>query len=236
MTDLSELRFFQTSSHTCGYLEDQQASNIFVDPELSLDAGLYSVLSDYGFRRSGRHVYRPRCQSCNACIPIRVLAEEFIMSRSQRRCLKKNSDLIVTKVSNIDDDEYYELYERYINERHRDGEMFPPTREQYQGFLTSEWGMTTFFEARDAAGSLISVAVSDKLTNGYSAMYTFFAPEETQRSLGVFNILIQVLECQKINAPYLYLGYWIKHCDKMAYKTNYRPFELFVGNQWKSFG
>ncbi len=235
VTDLSELRFFQTAEHSCGYLPAQQASNVFIDPGQNIDAGLYSVLSEFGFRRSGDHIYRPHCAHCQACIPYRIIVDEFFPNRSQKRCLKKNQSLKIQLVDRIDGDEYYALYERYINERHSDGDMHPASREQYDGFLSSEWGVTRYIAMRDPDGTLVSVAVCDVLRNGLSAMYSFFEPAEEQRSLGVFNILYQIHWARELGLPFLYLGYWIADCRKMRYKQDYRPYQLFTGNQWRTF-
>ncbi len=231
MTDLSELRFFATREHECGYLHDQQARTVFVDPDAAMDAELYSELSDLGFRRSGPHVYRPHCANCQACIPIRLPAFDFTPTRSQKRCLKRNTDLKVRKADNISSDTHYALYERYITQRHADGDMFPPTYEQYTDFLTKEWGVTQFLEFYDG-DRLVAVSVVDHLQAGISAIYAFFDPEDTKRSLGVFNILHLIQRAKAQGLPYVYLGYWIKACQKMRYKVDYRPFQIFVDKQW----
>ncbi|WP_370978520.1 arginyltransferase [Agaribacterium sp. ZY112] len=235
MTDLSELRFFQTVEHNCGYLDAKKSSNIFVDPKQQLDAGLYSTLSAFGFRRSGEHVYKPRCENCNACIPFRVLCESFTPNRSQKRCLKRNEDLYCELKRSIDEDEYYELYSRYINARHSDGDMYPPSREQFSDFLSSAWGITRYLCFRDKNKKLLSVAVIDLLSDGISAMYSFFEPDEHKRGLGNFNILFQTLWAQQHNLPHLYLGYLIKGCQKMRYKAQYRPFQLLIDGHWRSY-
>ncbi len=227
MTDLSELRFFATHEHDCGYLPEQQARTIFVDPEAEIDAELYSELSDLGFRRSGPHIYRPHCGACKACIPIRLPVSDFAPTRSQKRCLKRNAALKVRKVDKISSPKHYALYERYINLRHADGDMYPPSFEQYTEFLTKEWNVTEFLEFYDGE-RLVAVSVIDHLQAGISAIYAFFDPDDTKRSLGVF--LIQ--RAQAMRLPYVYLGYWIKSCQKMRYKVDYRPFQIFVDKQW----
>lgn len=233
MTDLSELRFFQTSEHACGYLPNTKASNIFVDPNCALDANHYSALSHCGFRRSGNYVYRPHCAGCKACIPFRVRVDEFVPSRSQRRCLRQNADLSVSLVPSINGTEFYNLYERYISSRHADGEMYPPSRSQYKSFLSCEWDVTRFIVMRDSDKKLVSVAVCDILVDGLSAMYSFFEPNDAKRSLGVYNILYQIQWAREQGHAHLYLGYWIKACRKMAYKSLYRPYELLINGQWR---
>lgn len=222
-------------SHSCSYLPDQDASNLFVDPSQVLDAEAFSLLSSFGFRRSGDYVYRPRCSRCSACIPVRVNTAEFTPSRSQRRCSNRNSDLKLTIEKDIDRDEFYRLYENYIEQRHRDGEMHPPSRKQYRSFLNDAWGITDYLCYRDQSGKLVSVTVTDKLNDGLSAMYSFFDPHQNRRSLGVFNILQQIYLCKDRQLPYLYLGYWIKDSKKMRYKSEYQPLELLVNNHWQPF-
>ena len=231
MSNLSSIRLFATHPHDCSYLPGEEATTVFVDPATEIDAELYSRLSELGFRRSGRHLYRPRCESCQACVPARIPVADFKPDRRQKRCLKRNQDLVVCEVGNIASDEHYQLYEAYINGRHADGDMYPPSREQFDSFLTNEWGVTRFLEFR-LEGKLLAVAVTDQLDNGLSAVYTFYDPEQTRRSLGVFAVLHQVQRAYAAGLPAVYLGYWIKQCHKMAYKIDYRPLDLLVQNHW----
>lgn len=231
MTDLAELKLFATHPHKCGYLPDQKSTTVFVDPNTEMDGTLYNALSDYGFRRSGLHVYRPHCQNCQACIPIRIPVSEFTYSKSQRRCRNQNKDLEIITVESIDTDEHYALYEKYIHQRHHDGDMFPPNRDQFRDFLCSAWGITRFIEFR-LEGKLIAVSVIDQLERGISALYAFFDDNHHKRSLGVFNILHLISRAKSLGLPYIYLGYWIRDCQKMAYKIDYRPFQLFIDNTW----
>jgi len=231
LTDLSELRLFATRPHRCSYLPEQEATTVFVDPDAKMSGATFSRLSQLGFRRSGSHVYRPKCESCDACIPLRIPVELFVASRRQKRCLKINADLEISFKDSIDNDEYFQLYKKYIETRHADGDMHPPTRDQYLDFLTSEWGITRFVEFRHQQ-RLIMISVIDELNNGVSAIYAFFDPELRKRSLGVFNILYLIMWAQELALPYVYLGYWIKTCQKMSYKADYRPCQIFVNNQW----
>lgn len=230
MTDLANIRLFATHPHDCSYLDNKEATTIFVDPNQSVDAKLYSNLSERGFRRSGSHLYRPHCKSCSACVAARVPAQVFKASRKQRKCWNRNQDLTVSS-TNRQTDEHYELYARYIEERHSDGDMYPPTREQFDSFLTPEWGVTEYLEFR-LLDKLVAVAVCDRMSEGYSAVYTYFEPSQSRRGLGVFAILWQIELCKQLNLSNLYLGYWIKQCSKMNYKTDYRPLELLTDNRW----
>ena len=231
MTDLSQLKFFATPPHACSYLEDERATTLFVDPAARIDPPLYSALSQLGFRRSGRHLYRPHCQACNACIPVRVRIEDFTPSRSQRRVERRNAGLTVTIAAPRLTDESYELYARYIEARHADGDMYPPSPDQFASFLFSDWSDTRFLSFRDA-GRLVAVAVVDLVADGLSAIYTFYDPDEDARSLGRYAILWQLADARRRGLPHLYLGYWIKQCRKMNYKTDFRPLEMFLGERW----
>ena len=231
MSVLKDLKFYATQAHPCSYLSDRQAITLFMDPATSLDSTLYSHLSDIGFRRSGRHIYRPRCNGCNACIPARVVARDFVPRRSQKKTWNKNQDLQVTAHKAINDDETYELYQLYINNQHKDGDMYPATEEQFESFLVQSPEFCTFYKFR-LKGQLIAVAVTDRLTNGLSAIYTFYHPLFSRRSLGRFCILWQIEQTRAMGLEYLHLGYWIKGCQKMNYKIQYRPLEIHINNRW----
>jgi len=234
MTTLAKLRLFATHPHTCSYLEDQVATTLFVDPDAKIDKTMYSQLSEVGFRRSGQHLYRPDCSLCNACIPARIAVNQYQPNRQQKRCAKSNQDIAIRVVDDISDSEYYDLYQNYICARHQDGDMFPPSRQQYHSFLTSEWGVTRYLELRNQ-GKLVAVAVIDLLENGISAVYTFFDPELTKRSLGTFAIMAQIEIAAQYGLDYVYLGYWIQNCRKMTYKTKFRPLEIFLSGTWRLY-
>lgn len=232
-SSLRDLKVYTTYPHSCSYLQDQEATTLFVDPRQEVDQTLYSNLSMLGFRRSGSHIYRPHCTHCSACIPARIPVGDFVPNRSQRRTLNRNSDLIIERTGDIRDDAAYELYRRYINERHADGDMYPPDRDQYESFLNNAWDCTHYYRFYDRQ-RLAAVAVVDVMTDGLSAIYTFFDPGLDRRSLGAFAILWQIEQARQNGLGYLYLGYWIKNCQKMAYKADYRPLELYQGGQWQS--
>lgn len=231
MTSINDLRVYTTYPHPCSYLPGEEATTLFIDPKAHIDVGVYSQLSEVGFRRSGMHLYRPHCANCRACIPVRIAATDFEHSTSTRRIMKRNTDLEVRDTRDISGDIYFKLYADYICTRHFDGDMYPPTRQQYESFLTSEWESTrykTFWKG----DKLISVCVIDYIQNGLSAVYTFYDPFQDRRSLGSFGILWQIEECKRQSLPWLYLGYWVRNCRKMNYKTRYRPLEMYVNNKW----
>ena len=226
-----QAQFFLTPKHPCSYLPRNNAQTLFFDPRETVTPPLYQSLTDQGFRRSGSHLYRPHCGSCQACVPTRLPVQEFKLTRSQRRTLKRNSDLTVRVEEATFTKRHYHLYERYISLRHADGDMYPASEDQYRSLLLSPWSNSLFVSLYKDE-QLLSVAVTDQQQHGLSAIYTFFEPTETKRSLGTLSILQQISLCQELELPYLYLGYWIRDCDKMAYKINYRPTELFVNNAW----
>jgi leucyl-tRNA---protein transferase len=230
-SSLRDLKVYTTYPHSCSYLEDKEATTLFVDPRTQVDSKLYSQLSLMGFRRSGSHIYRPHCSQCNACVPTRIVVDQFQPRRSQKRAWKHNQDLEVRAVESIATDEYFDLYRSYIESRHQDGDMYPPLRDQYESFLSDEWGVTQYHRI-ELKGQLLGIAVVDRLADGLSAIYTFFDPEQQHRSLGIYAILWQIEQARELGLPYVYLGYWIKQCQKMAYKIQFRPLELYVNGRW----
>ena len=231
MTSLKDIRLFTTQPHTCSYLPDEQAQTLFIDPDFKVDRANNTRLSELGFRRSGNHVYRPNCTACQQCLSCRVLALEFEPDRRFRRILKRNDDILIKQAMDIGDEEYYLLYKHYINLRHHDGDMYPPTRDQYASFLLNQCEGTLYYTMR-AHGRLLGVMVLDRLDNGLSAVYTFFDPLEEKRSLGTFAILWQLQLARKLGLSYLYLGYWIRESKKMSYKIQFRPLELLIRQRW----
>lgn len=231
MTELAHLKFYATQEHPCSYLPTEQATTLFLDPSQPMDVAVYAKLSELGFRRSGDHLYRPHCQHCSACIPARLPATLFNPDRQQKRIIKRNADLEVTAVRPGFSEEYYALYVRYIEQRHADGDMYPPNREQFSTFLVRDLDFSQFYEFR-LNGQLLAIAVTDLLPSGLSAVYTFYDPDFERRSLGRYAILWQIAETVRLGLHYVYLGYWIKNCRKMNYKTQYRPIELFVNQCW----
>ncbi|MEM1142948.1 MAG: arginyltransferase [Pseudomonadota bacterium] len=231
-SSLRDLKVYTTYPHRCSYLDGEEATTLFIDPRQSVDQALYTNLSLLGFRRSGNHIYRPHCSHCSACVPARIPVQEFKHRRGHKRCLRRNQDLEVTVKRSISGDECYGLYDRYIRVRHADGDMYPPDRDQFDSFLNDPWGCTEYVEFR-VSGRLVAVAVVDIMLDGLSAIYTFYDPDEEARSLGRYAILWQVEHCRDHGLPYVYLGYWIQNCRKMAYKADYRPLEFLTNNQWQ---
>lgn len=227
-----QLRFYMTVPHDCSYLADHTATTLFLDPEQQVNQQVYDLLTLVGFRRSGKHLYRPNCKGCNACISVRVPTEEFRLKRKHRKTLNRNKDLSAIIMPARYVQEHYDLYERYINERHADGDMFPPSEDQYKSFLTMDKHFSHLVEFRDPSGKLVAVSAMDTLSHGISAIYTFYEPDQPKRSLGVYVVLWLILHARYHHLPYVYLGYWIESCQKMSYKTEYQPLEQLRDNHW----
>lgn len=226
------LQLYITAESPCSYFSDRLSRNLVPDPKLPLNMPIYNQLIQHGFRRSGGHCYRPHCHGCQACIACRLAVDEFTASRSQRRCLKTNQDIQLTVVSAGFSDEYFELYRRYLNSRHTDGSMADPAEDDFKQFLYCDWSHTRFLEFR-LKGKLVAIAVSDMVSDGVSAVYSFFEPEMESRSLGTFCILKQIDYAKQQGVGFIYLGYWIKNHNKMHYKSNFKPLQLYLDEQWQ---
>jgi len=229
------LDFYATPAHPCPYLEQKEAKTLFLNPELQPSEHIYGWLIDKGFRRSGDHIYRPHCDDCSACVSLRVKSANFIANKQQRRCFKKGKRFI-TKVHRAEFDvQHYQLFENYINTRHSDGDMYPTSEKQYKDFILCEWLNCQFLDFYDPTNSkLIACCVFDQLDNGLSAVYTFFDPDYSKYSLGRLAVLTLIENSKQMSLDYVYLGYWIKGCQKMSYKGEYRPVECFINDRWIS--
>lgn len=233
MSDIYQLRLGLTGEFDCSYLPDRQEKLLVVHPQQQLSPDIYQQLLPKGFRRSGNDAYRPHCNACTACHSIRIPVNEFSPSRSQKRIIAKNRDIVMKTASNPNPI-YFELYSRYISQRHQDGSMYPPTQETLDSFTQCNWLELIFLECY-LNDELVSVAVCDKVDDALSAVYTFFAPEYDNRSLGQFSILQQIELAKTNNMQYLYMGYQIDSCPAMNYKKNYGPNERFIEEQWVKF-
>jgi arginine-tRNA-protein transferase len=227
------VRLFQTLPHPCGYYADRTAQNLVIDPGAPRIADAYAIALSQGFRRAGGHVYHPRCPACQACVPCRIAVQEFVPDRSQRRCEKRNADLELRVATARYSDEYFDLYRHYLGTRHAGGGMDEPSAEDFERFLYTSWSPTSFLELR-AADRLLGVAVTDVCSEGLSAVYTFFDPECSSRSLGTWAILNQIALARRLGLPYLYLGYWIAGHPKMHYKARFQPLQVLRSGGWES--
>ncbi len=220
-----------SQEHPCGYLETKIAQSLFVHPSYSITTSTYAHLLEQGFRRSGEEVYAPHCSHCSACIPARLPLKKFKPSKSQRRCMRKNIETQVNIKPAIFEQAHYDMYLRYQAIRHPEGSMINTSPENYFSFLSSSWCNTQFVEF-SIHNELAGIAIIDQFDEAWSAVYTFFEPKFSDYSLGVYAILWQIQQANLQQKEYLYLGFWLKDCTKMSYKTCYQPIQLLIDKQW----
>lgn len=232
----STLALYITDWHPCSYFQDLEARTLFVDPAATMDGPTYQALLAQGFRRSGAHIYRPACGACERCVPLRVPVRNFHPNRSQRRNLTRNRAGVTLRNRPAQfDPEHYALYRTYVRTRHGDGSMAEASEESYRQFLIAPWGGETRFLELRLSERLIAIAVTDRLPNCLSGVYTFFDPELSAHAPGTYAILCQIEEARRLGLDHLYLGYWIAECRKMSYKDRFRPLEARIGERWRRY-
>ena len=236
-------QFYLTAPSECPYLPNRKERKVFTHLVGTNAPALNDVLTQGGFRRSQNIAYRPACENCRACVSIRVQTSEFQWTKSLRRVWKANQDIIGTELPPSPSAEQYDLFHAYLNNRHQHGGMTEMSPADYALMVEDTHVNTAVIEYRRRGaetfltgigeGPLLAVALTDRLCDGLSMVYTFFEKSETSRSLGTYMILEHIQRAQSLALPYVYLGYWVEGSPKMAYKERFKPQEHLGAQGWQ---
>lgn len=226
--------FFGTAPQPCPYLDGENEAKVVTELVGAGARALHDRLTQAGFRRSHDVAYKPACPGCAACVATRIPVQRMVMKRWMRRNLRGNGDIAVRDVPLVATVEQFDLFHRYQIARHGDGGMAQMDFADYRALVEQTPTKTLLTEFRDPAGRLQGAALSDVLIDGYSAVYSFFDPEDRRRGLGTFAILNLVERARAEALPHVYLGYWIAASPKMVYKTRFQPLEGLTPGGWQS--
>ena len=224
--------FFATAPLPCPYLDGRMERRIVTELVGRDVVALHDALTHAGFRRSHAIVYAPACTGCDACVPLRIVADAFRPSRSHRRLWRRNAGLEVAERPPVATAEQFDLFVRYQHSRHADGDMAQMTFEDFRSLIEDTPVETALVEVRDGDGVLVAAVLTDRIGDGLSAVYSFFDPEREKDSLGTFMVLWLVARARMLALPYVYLGFWIAECRKMSYKASFGPVEMRGKTGW----
>jgi arginine-tRNA-protein transferase len=228
--------FYTTAPLPCPYLPGRTERKIVTELSGTEAEALHERLSRAGFRRSHNIAYAPVCPGCQACVPIRVVSEDFTPDRTQRRILRANADLTISEMPARATAEQFTLFQRYQKTRHADGDMAAMGYYDYRAMIEDTPISTGILEFRDARDRLLGACLTDWLADGLSAVYSFFDTDEDKRSLGTFAVLWLIGRARSLGLPYVYLGYWVPESRKMAYKARFKPSEILISGAWHRLG
>lgn len=226
------VQFRHSSAMPCPYLPARIERQLYAELGGPAPLEVFRRLSLAGFRRSHHIIYRPACPGCSACMPVRVDVANFDWSRSWRRVMARNADLTRAEAGLEITDEQYRLFRRYVRSRHGDGDMAHMDRRDYSSMVLASPVDTSIMEFRERSGELVAACLTDRLPDGLSAVYSFFDPDHSHRSLGSFMVLHLIQEARRQGLPHVYLGFWISGSRKMAYKARFRPLQVFGADGW----
>lgn len=229
---LSVIQFYASASYPCSYLPERNARSQVATPNHLINQAVYSQLVRQGFRRSGLFTYRPYCDHCRACVPVRIPVAHFQANRSQRRAARDHAQLQPHILPLRYEAEHFALYQRYQQARHSGSGMDQDNPEQYINFLLESNVQTELVEFREG-DKLRMVSIIDVMDDGLSAVYTFYDPDLNNSSFGTYNVCWQVQEALARHLPYVYLGYWIRGSRKMSYKIRFQALEGFAQGHWQ---
>jgi len=219
-----------TRSHECAYLQNREEQRLAAD--ISEVPQLHDQLAESGFRRVENWVYKPVCIDCNSCIPIRVDAQNFVLSKSLKRISRKNNHLQMSFDNKDADEEAFNLFKTYLKSRHNDGQMATMSQFDFHSMIHNSPIDTFLIKYRDEDNDLVACLLMDNQRDGLSAVYSFFDPRLEQQSLGTFLIIDAIKLTKSYLKKWLYLGYLVKNSQKMAYKARFKPYELYVDGHW----
>ncbi|ANV22598.1 MULTISPECIES: arginyltransferase [Hyphomicrobiales] len=238
-------QFYLTAPATCPYLPNQMERKVFTHLVGPRASEMNDLLTQGGFRRSQNIAYRPACENCRACVSVRILTEQFQPTKSMRRVLAANKDVVATVHAAEPSTEQFALFRRYLDHRHQSGGMSDMSALDYAIMVEDTHVNTRIIEYRvrepgsgidsSKRGELLAVALSDVMSDGLSMVYSFFNPELEKRSLGTYMIIDHITRTHALGLPHVYLGYWVDGSEKMGYKTRYHPQEHLTPRGWEVY-